>query len=78
MNQPVPAVYSDGDVRVEPHGRAIAVRVLNQPGMWAIISADQGMQYASQWQVDVIESWPAAPLRGPVDEHQGDGPDAGQ
>ncbi|MDP7706792.1 hypothetical protein [Mycobacterium sp. TY815] len=57
MTQPAPTTYDDGDVRIEPGGRAIAVRQINQPNAWAIISADQGLRIASRWEVDVVQSW---------------------
>lgn len=57
MTQPSPTTYGDGDVRIEPAGRAIAVRQLNQPNMWAIISADQGLRIASLWEIDAILTW---------------------
>ena len=52
--------FAEGDVKREPQGRAVAIRNSPDPNStWMVFSAGMGgARLASQWEVEMIESWP--------------------
>lgn len=63
MTQPTePETFNTGDVKREPHGRAIAVRLKGGLAGWIVVSVDQGMRIAAEWEADFIATWPDVDL----------------